>query len=115
MRTARRWRKQRRNLERKFGFTKFGKEVINSFVRRMIQGIFVGHHDRTRAILYIAKSGIVRGKSRTSQTLSGAWEPTNLEDGSFNPWPMLIRSHVVITEIKLTKKFTADEEEICEY
>ena len=79
-------------------------------MKRKIQGIFVGHHDRTRAIPYIAKSGSVRGKSRTSQTLSDAWEPTNLEDGSVDPWPMLIRSHMVITEIILTKKFITDEE-----
>ena len=110
MRTCRRWRKPTAQFGEKTWFHKIGEEGINSLVKRIIQGIFVGHHDRTRAIPYIAKSGIVRGKSRTSQTLSDAWEPTNLEDGSVDPWPMLIRSHMVITEIKLTKKFIADEE-----
>ena len=43
-------------------------------MKRRIQGIFVGHHDRTRATSYITKSGIVRGKSRTKQTLSDARE-----------------------------------------
>ena len=52
----------------------------------------------------------MRGKSRTSQTLSDAWEPTNLEDGSVDPWPMLIGAHMVITEIKMTKKFVTDKE-----
>ena len=47
---------QWRNLERKNWFHKIGEEGISSFVKRIIQGIFVGHHDRTRAILYITKS-----------------------------------------------------------
>ena len=58
----------------KFWFRKIGEEGVSSFASRMTQGIFVGHHDRTRAILYVAKSGIVRGKSRAQQTLSDAWE-----------------------------------------
>ena len=53
-----------------------GEEGINSFVKRIIQGRFVCDHDRARAISYITKSGIVRGKSRTKQTLSDAWEST---------------------------------------
>ena len=40
----------------------FGQEELISFVNCIIQGILVGHHDRTRAISYIIKSGIVRGK-----------------------------------------------------
>ena len=47
----------------------------------------------------------MRGKSRTRQTLSDAWESTNLEDLFDNPW------HTVITETRLTKKFITDEEE----
>ena len=43
----------------------FGEEELISFVKCIIQGILVGHHDRTRAISYIIKSGTVRGKSRT--------------------------------------------------
>ena len=89
---------QWRNLERKFGFTK----VISSFVKCIIQGVFVGHHNLTITISYITKSGIVRGKSRTKQTLSDAWEATS--------WKVLCQgSHTVITEIRLTKKFITDE------
>ena len=73
-------------------------------MKRIVQGIFVGHRDRTRAISYITKSGIVRGKNWTKQTLSDAWESTNLEDVFDNPW------HTVITETRLTKKFITDEE-----
>ena len=72
MRTGRGWESQLRNLERKNGFHKIGEEGNSSFVKRTIQGIFVGHHDQTRAILYITKSGIVQGISRTKQTLSDA-------------------------------------------
>ena len=60
--------------------TQFGEEELISFVIRIIQGTFVGHHDRTRAIAYIAESGIVRGKSWTKQTWSDAWESTIRED-----------------------------------
>ena len=77
-------------LGEKFWFHKIGEEGINSSVKRIIQGIFVGRHDRTRAIPYIAKSGIVRGKSWTKQTLSDAWEPMNLEDWFGDPWFMVI-------------------------
>ena len=64
----------------KIWFRKNGEEGIKSTVKRRIQGMFVGHQDRTRAIPYIAKSGTVRGQSRTRQTLSDACEPMNLED-----------------------------------
>ena len=100
MRTGRRWRKPMVQFGEKFWF----HEGINSFVKCIIQGIFVGHRDRTRAISYITKSGIVRGKSWTNQKLSDAWESTNLEDLFANPW------YTVITETRLTKKFITDEE-----
>ena len=85
-------------------FHEFGEGGISSFVKRIIQGIFVGHHDRTRAILHITKSGIVRGKSLTKQTVNDARESTIWEDLFDNPW------HMVITESRLTKKVIADEE-----
>ena len=34
----------------KIWFHEIGEEGISSFVKRIMQGIFVGHHDRTRAI-----------------------------------------------------------------
>ena len=43
----------------KIWFHKIGEEGIKSFVKRIIQGIFVGHHDRTRAISYITEGGTV--------------------------------------------------------
>ena len=96
------------NLERKLGFYKIGEEGISSSVKRRIQGIFVGHHDRTRAIPYVAKSGIVRGQSRTRQTLSDAWESTIMEDLCVNPGHR--RLHTATAETKLTKKLITDEE-----
>ena len=50
---------------------------MTSFAIRMVQGIFVGHHDRTGAFLRITKNRVVRGKSGTRQTLRDAWESTN--------------------------------------
>ena len=88
----------------------FGEEELISFVKRIIQGIFVGYHDRTSGISHMAKSGIVRGTSRTKQTLSDAWESTILEDLFGNPWHRLL--HTVITETRLTKKFITDEKNL---
>ena len=42
--------------------------VSRLFVSCMTQGIFVGHHDRTGAVLCSAKNGVVRGNRRTRQT-----------------------------------------------
>ena len=50
MRIGRRWRKPMAQFGEKIWFHKIGKEGISSFVKRTIQGIFVGLHDRTRAI-----------------------------------------------------------------
>ena len=85
-------------------FRKIGEECVSSFTNRMTQGIFVGHHDRTGAVLCIIKNGVVRGKSWTRQTLSDAWESTNWKGLCGTPWQM------VAQELKLTKKVTADEE-----
>ena len=84
-------------------YHKIGEGSVSSVARRMTQGIFVGHHDRTGAVLCITKYGVVvRGKSWTSQTPSDAWESTNWLSGT--PWQM------VAPELKLTKKVTADKE-----
>ena len=90
----------------KIWFHQIGEEGINSSVKRRIQRIFVGHHDRTRAIPCVAKSGIVRGPSRTRQTLSDAWESTIVEDLFVNLGHR--RLHTAIAETKLTKKFVTD-------
>ena len=81
----------------------FGEEEPISFVKRIIQGMFVCHNDRTRTVSYITKSGIVRGKSWTRQILSDAWESTKWENLFNNP------SHTVNAETKLTEKFIEDE------
>ena len=103
-RTGQRWIKPMAQFGEKGWFRKIGEEGVSSFASRMTLGIFVGHHDRTRAISYITKIEIVRGKSQTKQTLSDAWESTN--------WKVLCQgSHVVVTETRVTKKFITDEEE----
>ena len=81
----------------KVWFRKIGKDGVSSFASRMTQGIFVGYLDRTGAVLCITKNGVVRGKSWTRQTLSDAWE-------CGTPWQM------VASELKSTKKVTADKE-----
>ena len=80
----------------KVWFLKIGEEGISSFVKRMIPGIFVGHRDRSGAVLRI--TGDVRGKSWTRQTPSDAWESTNWEGLCGTPWQM------EVPELTLTKK-----------
>ena len=63
----------------KVWFRKIGQDGVRSFASRMTQGIFVGHHGPTGAVLCITKNGVARGKSWTRQTLSDAWESTNWE------------------------------------
>ena len=88
----------------KVWFRKIGEDGASSLASRMTQGIFVGHHDRTGAVLCITKNRVVRGKSWTRQTLSDAWESTNLGRLCGTPWQM------VAPELKFTKKVTADKE-----
>ena len=78
-RTGRRWRKPAAQFGEKVWFRKFGEDGVSSFASRMTQGIFVGHHDRTGAVLCISKDGVVRRESWTRQTLSDASESTNWE------------------------------------
>ena len=94
----------------KMWFQKIGEEGIYQLIqKRRIQGIFVGHQDRTRAILYIAKSGGVRGRSWIRQTSSNAWTPMNL-DVMITETKLASRRQMMKPEMKLTKKVTADEE-----
>ena len=88
----------------KVWFRKIGENGVSSFASRITQGIFVGHHDRTGAVLCTTKNGVVRCESWTRQTLSDAWESTNWEGLCGTLWQM------VAPELKLTKKITADKE-----
>ena len=103
-RTGRRWRKPMAQFGEKVWFRKIGEDGVSSFASRMTQGIFLGHHDRTGAVLCITKDGVVRGKSWTRQTLSDAWDSTNWEGLCGTPW------QTVAPELKLTEKVTADKE-----
>ena len=50
MRSGRGWKES---------IAQFGEEELTSLVKRIIQGVFVGHHDRT--IVHLTRSGIVSG------------------------------------------------------
>ena len=64
-RTGRRWKKPVAQFGEKVRFRKIGED--GSFSSRMTQGIFVGHDDRTGAVLCITKNGVVRDKSWTNK------------------------------------------------
>ena len=86
MRTGRGWKKS---------VAQFGDEELTSFVKRIIQGVFVCHCDRTKTIVHTTRSGILRGTSWTRQILNDAWESTDWENLFDNPL------HTVIAETKL--------------
>ena len=92
------------NVERKFGSVTIGEDGVSSFASRMTQGIFVRYHDRTGAVLCVAKNGVVLGNSWTRQKLSDAWDATNWDGLCGAPWQM------EAPELKLTKRVTADKE-----
>ena len=58
-RTGRRWRKPMAQFGEKVWFRKIGEDGVSSCISRMTQGILVGHHDRTGAVLCINKNGVV--------------------------------------------------------
>ena len=103
-RTGRRWRKPMAQFGEKVWFRKIGEDDVSSHANRTTQGIFIGHHDRTGALLCITKNGVVRGKNWTRQTLSDACDVTNWDGLCGTPWQMMA------PVLKLTKKATADKE-----
>ena len=103
-RTGRRWRRPMAQFAEKVWFRKIGEDGVSSCASRMTQRIFVGHHDRTGAVLCITKNGVVRGNSWTRQTLSDDWESMNWDGLCGTPWQM------VAPQLKLTKKVTPDKE-----
>ena len=111
-RIDRRWRKPRVQFGMKFWFQKIGEEGINSTLKRRTQGIFVGHQDRTRTNLFIAKSGGMRCHIWIRQTLSDAREPMNLENWFGGLLPMATGSRAMITETKIGKSLANDEPEL---
>ena len=100
-RTGRRWRRPKAKFGEKVCFRKIGQDGVSSFACRMTQGIFVGHHHKTGALLCITKNGVVRGISWTRQT----WDSTKWDRLCGTPWQK------VAPELKLTKKVTADDKE----
>ena len=57
-RTGRRWKESVEQIV---------EEELTSSVKHIIQRVFVCHHDRTRTVSFITKSGIVRDRSWTRQ------------------------------------------------
>ena len=102
----------------KVWYRKIGEDGVSSFASRMTQGIFVGHHDRTGAVLCITKNGFVRGKSWTRQTLSDVWESTNWEGlcgtprqiGTGSPLPRIVVERMPEVEPRRFYVLSADIE-----
>ena len=62
-------------VRRKNWCRRIGEEAGSMFTSRITQGIFVGHHDRTGAVLCITR-GVMRGDMWTRQFLKDAWDPS---------------------------------------
>ena len=83
----------------KIWFRKIGEAGVSSF---MLQGIFVGHHDRSGAVLCVTKSGVVRGKDWTRLPPSD----TNWDGLCCTLWKM------VALELKWTKQVASEKKEL---
>ena len=104
MRTGRRWKEPMVQFGEKFWFHEIGQEGINSSVKRRIQGIFVGHHDRNKSnSTHCPEWNCARPKSDKGD----AWESTIMEYLFGNPAHH--RLHTAIGETKLKKKFITGE------
>ena len=51
-----------------FGFGKMGEDGVSSFASRMTQGILVGHHERTGAVLHTSMNELCEGKLDETDT-----------------------------------------------
>ena len=103
-RKGRRWKNPMAQFGEKVWFRKIGEGGVSSFASCMTEGILVGHHDRTGAVLCIIKNGVVRGKSRTRQPLNDAWDATDWDGLCGTPLQM------EALELKLTMKAASDKE-----
>ena len=74
---CRRLRKPVAQFGEKVWLRQIREDGVSFFSSRMTHGIFVGHHDRTGAVLCITRMELCEAKSWTRQTLSDAWESTN--------------------------------------
>ena len=88
----------------KVSFREIGEDGASSFASRVTPGIFVGHHDRTGAVLRMTKNGVKRDKCWTRQPLNDAWDAASWDGLCVTPWQM------VALEMKLTKKVAFDKE-----
>ena len=93
------------SIWRELWFLKKLRRWCQLFCKPHDSRIFVGHHDRTGAVLCITKNGVVRGTIWTRQPLKDAWDATNWDGLCGTPW------HMVALELKLTRKSQLTKEE----
>ena len=89
-RTARRWRKPIAQLGEKVWFRKIGEDGVSSFLQAALlkESLSVIMIEREQ-FFCITMNGVVRGKSWTRQTLSGAWDGTNWDGLCGTRWQMV--------------------------
>ena len=103
-RTGRRRSKPMAQFGQNVWFRKIGEDGVSSFASRMTQGIFVGHHDRTGAVLCITKK---RSCARQKLEKTDTERCLGIDELGRFVWHSVANSG---SELKLTKKVTADTE-----
>ena len=76
-RTGKRWRRQAADLGERAEFLPVAARRegrVTSDAERMMDGICVGHRDRTGASLFLSESGLLRGTSVQLKTTDQQWD-----------------------------------------
>ena len=103
-RTGKSWRKPCVQFLEKIFFRKLGEDGGSSYASRMMEGRYVGHHDRTGAVLAMTPQGVFRGKSFSRLAASDAWDAEGIETLCGVPWSMVDK------QVKLSRKVTSGPE-----
>ena len=79
-RTGKRWRRQS---------VEFGERKQHSDAERMMDGIFVGHHERTGASLFLSERGLLRGTRVQRNTADQQWDNEFIRRCRGVPWMLI--------------------------
>ena len=91
-RTGRSWKRQVVEFGEKAVFLPVAarrEERVASDAERMTDGIFVGHHERTGAALFLSDKGLLRGTRVQRKTADQQWDNEHIRKCRGVPWKLL--------------------------
>ena len=91
-RTGKRWRRQVVEFGEKAAFLPVAARCegrVAGDAERMMDGIFVGHHERTRASLFLSERGLLRGTRFQRKTADQQWDNEFIRKCRGVPWMLI--------------------------